>query len=378
MSQSVSALLSAVFLLALAGTTIQQISRSNPVTATSAPSSVPAPAPDTTAVEKRPAAPSVDEVMLPPPPTIEPPPPTTQSTPMAEPKATILPLRPTQSVEPLPLLVVPLLPTAEPASRISEGTPALVAERPALRQTKISEEEPRRPLVPLKPTPRPVPLAPEPVTAIKPIESDDRHLERLAEPLEAPRAPEIPVSVETVGKEIVVKGRALLRLLEHGKGPVVEIAWPDAAGERERLFSVLRDCFDLKMALIDMQGRLFLADGERGRPSGLNLDRYSGFVRQIDRSMSVGADAEERQIRDRHAGLPAAQRAFLLPRVADALLLGGLRHLVGAGYEGEGSIRARYVLAGGRLLIEDVAVGKRAVPGVIDLTGAGRRPCARL
>ena len=116
MSQSVSALLSAVFLLALAGTTIQQISRSNPVTATSAPSLVPAPAPDTTAVEKRPAVPSVDEVMLPPPPTIEPPPPTTQSTPMAEPKATILPLRPTQSVEPLPLLVVPLLPTTGASS----------------------------------------------------------------------------------------------------------------------------------------------------------------------------------------------------------------------------------------------------------------------
>ena len=378
MAQTASALLSAALLMALAGTTITQMSRSKPVPALP-PSPAAAPGSDAAEAARSAAAPAVEEVTLPPPPALDPP----QLVAMepllvavAQPKATVAPLRPAQPAETPPLLVVPLLPAAEPAPPVGEAAPPPVAERPPLRPAKLLEEPPRRPLVPLEPATRLAP--PTSAAPTTPIESVIRRVEKRVVPFEAPPVPSSPVSVETVGREIVVKGRVLLRLLEHGKGPAVEIAWPAVAVERERLFGLLRDCFDLRMALVDAQGRLFLADGERGRPSDLNIDRYSGFVRQIDRSMSGGADAEERRIRDRHGGLPSAQPAFLLPRVADALLLGGLRHLVGSGYEREGAIRARYVLAGGRLLVEDIVAGGRVVPGVIDLTGAGRRPCARL
>jgi hypothetical protein len=349
MSQNASAILSAALILALAGTTIPSLLRSRP--------QAPPPKVAPVAAEAQ-APPAGEEIVLPPPPAFDPPKPSVDA-PSPERASSIEPLRPSQPADARPLQVTPLQPSREPPARREPVAPQPAETTPS-REPAAAEEAPRA-IVPLKAAPPPAP----------PPRIAEQHVEA------APRA-EPAVSAETVGREILTKGRALLRLLEHGKGPVVEIAWPAAAGERERLFNLLRSCFDLRVALVDGEGRLYFADGERGRPSDLNLDRYSGFVRQIDRSTGRGADAEERRIRDRHGDLAGARPALVLTRASDALLLGGLKHLIGPAYESEAAIRARYAMTGGRLLVEGIVAGERSVPGVIDLTGAGRRPCSAL
>jgi len=349
MTQNASALLSVALILAFAGTTIPSLTGSKHQMS---------PTKTVPAATEPPASPAVAEIVLPPPPVFDPPR-RAPATPAAEPSPSVEPLRPSLPPDTRPLQVTPLKPSPEPLVQ-QERVVTKPAETATLHAPAIVEEAPRS-IVPLKPA-----VAPAPPPGV---------VEQPAGPI--PRA-EPTVSAETVGREILARGRALLRLLEHGRGPAVAIAWPAAAGERERLYAVLRDCFDLKLALVDPEGRIFFAEGERGRPSDLNLDRYSGFVRQIDPSTTRSADAEERRIRDRHGELPGTRPTLILTRAADALLLGGLKHLVGPAYESEAAIQARYAMAGGRLLVESIVAGERSVPGVIDLTGAGRWPCGAL
>ncbi len=193
-----------------------------------------------------------------------------------------------------------------------------------------------------------------------------------APPAPTPKEPPAGVANST---ETAADGRVLLRLLEHGSGPGIEIRWPAEAAERERLYRVLKRCYGMRLALLDSQNRLFVEDGDAGRAWRPNLDRFSGFVRRPLGPLAGGEHRQAAAIRARHGALGSAQPVRLFPRPVDALLLGGLRNLIGDAYGDRRTIRAQYRLTGGAVIIEGVSVNGRSVAGRIDLSRVAR--CAR-
>ena len=271
--------------------------------------------------------PAVAALRLPPPPA---PPPSALAPPQAKlvlKYLTVTPLRPAGSEKPAPALgkgaVTPLKPQPAP-----------------------------------KPTPRPT-LKPAPPPRVD------------AEPIN----PAPPSKTVVPDAKAVNTGRALLRLLEHGSGPLIEIAWPGAPAAQQRLFAQLTRCYGLRVAVLGGADRLYIDEGSPGAPWSLNLDAFSGFMRQHG-SNAVAAEASMlRRIRARHR-LPqdsAAVRIF--PRHVDALLLGGLQQIVGADHAKRANIRARYAMRAGRVLVEAVQADGRMFPGQVDLTPAAHRAC---
>ncbi len=173
----------------------------------------------------------------------------------------------------------------------------------------------------------------------------------------------------------VREGRTLLRLLEHGRGPGIEIAWPAGRAGRQQLFHRFAACFGMRLALVDADGKLFAEGGVRGQSWAPNLDRYSGFVRRPAGRLTASERRRAGAIAVHHGRRGALVRVF--PRRVDALLLAGLSQLVGPGYRAARTIRARYRQVAGRLSVEDVSVDGRAVAGRIELSRAMKASCRR-
>ena len=248
---------------------------------------------------------------------------------------------------PEPKSVTPLTPEAKP-----ESTKATTVEP---LQTQPQKLEPKaeaevKTIQPMAPTPPPA-QAPE-----KPKQA-------------APQPKPAPTP-----KHAASEGRPLLRLLEHGKGPSVEIAWPEAASHRRHLFRVFKQCYGMRVAVMAADGNLFDGASNPGQPWAVNLDRFSGFVRQSGGNAALEEHRTARQIRDRH-GLWGATTVRLFPRGTDALLLGGLKHLIGGTYKQGARITARYQVTGWRVRVGGIAVDARPVAGHVDLSGSVQGRC---
>lgn len=288
----------------------------------------------------------------------------------------------------LSALLAALLLTAAPAPLPSEQQPA--AQAPA-QKPPVDHAGPTSVVLPPPPTVTVVPIQPiEPLMASKPTAAPVEALQptppkapaslpkiiepvlsvkvEKSKPAPVPKAKAAPDS-EPEAKEVAAQGRVLLQLLEHGQGPVIELAWPRDGAARSRLYRRFRDCFGMQVALNRGAGELFVAQGPAGTSWRPNRDRYSGFARQPAGRLAA---AERRDLRAiaRHHDLPnwaAAMRIF--PRYVDARLLGGLEQLLAAGYAKAGSIRARYHLRGGGIVVREIQVDGRAIPGSVDLGG---------
>ncbi|MDP6832759.1 MAG: hypothetical protein QF512_17520 [Alphaproteobacteria bacterium] len=172
-----------------------------------------------------------------------------------------------------------------------------------------------------------------------------------------------------------VRGRVLLRLLEHGRGPAIELAWPGAASERARLYRHFRDCLGMRLALSPDRGpaagRLFVANDPPGQAWRPNSDRYSGFARRPAGRLAVAERDDLRAIARRHDLSPYTPAMRIFPRRVDARLLGGLDRVLAGAYGRAGAIRASYRLQAGTIQVRDIQVDGRAVPGSISLNS----PC---
>lgn len=312
--------------------------------------SKPAPLPENTqTVEMAP----VLSVSLPPPPMLAEPTPTVQ--PLA---AEITPVR---EVAPM---VAKTSPPQNPDLKIDMKT----AITPMKAVEKVRPPKAEQPLA-LKPmSPKPAvkqPAAKRPASKI------------IAKPTpKNPSAKTAPAKPIRVSQDVAQKnGRPLLRLLEHGDGPSVEIAWPRDRRARTHLHRIFAQCYGMRVALLAADGRLFDADSPRGTPWAINTDRFSGFVRRS----SGGVPLEERQtvmrIRNRHGLGPGAAPVRVFPRRADAALLGGLSQIVGSDYRRARRIQATYRLADNRVRIDSIRVDGAAHSGAIDLSQAARRGC---
>jgi hypothetical protein len=188
---------------------------------------------------------------------------------------------------------------------------------------------------------------------------------------------EEPGETVVASRSDAADGRTLLRLLEHGSGPTIEFAWPDAAGQREKLFALLGRCFGMRVALVDAKGRLFIASGRANTPWNLNLDRFSGFIREPAGALSRQERRAVERILAHHGGLVDASPVRVLPRQVDARLLGGLRRLIGESYATVQTVRARYRTRGRHLVVERIVADGRVVPGRLELPPVTRGACRR-
>ena len=228
----------------------------------------------------------------------------------------------------------------------------------------------------------PLPLTPVPLTPVPPEDpAPTNDAPTISEPLEpmtvadaAPSPDQDPATRPTpvvIEATALAEGRPLLRILEHGAGPSIEIAWPSAAQDRERLFQTFRSCFGMQGAVMDVQGNVFRDAGQPGQRWEIDLDRLSGFVRQPMGDLTAVETAVVRAVTTRHRGINGPTAIRIFPRVADALLLGGLRQIVGAANYGNiGTIHAVYRLDGNTVIVDSIVADGRSLPGSIPMSAA--------
>lgn len=224
---------------------------------------------------------------------------------------------------------------------------------------------------PLKPSDRKTATTKSAVIPLKPAASPNRRVTEL------PESTTPTVGVRTVAPDAVAttEGRVLLRMLEHGTGPAIEIAWPTDAAVRASLYRYFSNCFGLRVAVLGAEGRLYTSDSPPGRPWPLNPDAFSGFMRQHDVSASRQETQELRRIRDVHGHTASGAAVRIFPRGVDAALLGGLQRIVGDGYTAYRSIRARYALRDGRVYVDRVVADGQKKAGRVDLSAAAVSAC---
>ncbi len=292
---------------------------------------------------------------------------------------------------PVAPVYLPPPPARTPVSRNLMETvrtlPVAPRRRVPLRAVPVSEEpSPPPKFTPLRPTAaEPKPGIATPIKPLAPVPEDRQIARETAAPetVESRRPEDAAVLRQSVAvavepdKATVAKGRVLLRILEHGAGPEIEIGWPETVSRRRRLHDYFRACFGMRISMMDGRGALYFAEGARGKPGRINLDRYSGFVRRPAGRIVHGERREALRIAAYHGGLRRAASVRLFPRRVDAVLLGGLRRLIGEAYGSARSIRASYRFASGRVSIGNIRVDGRPVRGRIELTGAARPGCAR-
>ena len=278
-------------------------------------------------------------------------------------------VRPPLSKTFAPLRPKPDLEAAPPDAIPSVAPAALKMVRPVPAQD--AELTPIKPLRPQQMSKDPE--RPDPAGAVPQAAKPSQHAENLADEISAHKPPGAKSGTVVLDGEGVHQGRALLRILEHGEGPTVEIGWPANGTAREHLFQRFASCYGMRIALMDGDGRLFIADGRRQIPWPVNLDRYSGYVRQASGVVGRAERQAVGRIRAHHGTVTGATVVRLFPRRVDAILLGGLHELIGRDYARAKTIRATYQLNGGNVIVDAVIVDGRRVPGRIDLSlGAGR------
>ena len=272
----------------------------------------------------------------------------------------------------LSALLAALLLTTAPMQQASPkpAETAQVKPSPAKRQ-------PRAVVLPAPPQKAPSPplrtLQPRVKAKTKTAQAQPMRPSPVKKPAQKPTSRPEKAAAAADMKAETAQGRVLLRLLEHGRGPAIELAWPNSAIERAGLYRRFRDCFGMRVALSPAVGELYVAEGVSGQNWHPNHDRYSGFARQPSGRLT---DAERRDLRviARHHGLSGDSPAMrVFPRRVDAHLLGGLDRILKGGYGGASAIRARYEFHGGSIQVQDIEVDGRAVPGTIELNTACRR-----
>ena len=277
-------------------------------------------------------------------PIVLPPPPLPAAAPHRVEQATI-----PRAFESPPTVVTPLAPPraeraaapvrqpSEPAMSIPQVEPVVIAPlAPPLRKSSITQSREPPAMAAVAP---PLPSAEAETAEVAARDTAD---------LAADRRPAIPAA-EPASND----GRVALVLLEHGKGPLVRIAWPETQRDRDRLYRILSRCHGMVTVLMDRRGMIYGSD-DRSSGVPVDLDRFSGFVRQVDATVSRSEAQSILRLRQRYQGVQGLMPVHLFPRASDARLLAELAGLIGRGLEANGVVHARYRLDGGTVTIGDV------------------------
>ncbi len=255
----------------------------------------------------------------------------------------------------------------QPAVPLALVLPQPPAPKPVVKAPALKPVEVVQPVQPIEEPiekPAPVEKKPEPVKALTPEPVKQNPKPKLQP---KPQQATMAEPVKNVTPVEAANGRALLRVLEFGKGPQIEIAWPREAGARDQLYRTFKGCYGMENAVMDRQGNLFRVTDDRGQRWEINMDRYSGFIRQAAGHLPGAEQRLERAILHHHGRLvdPLVVRVF--PRAVDASLLGGLKAVVGEGYMKADSIQARYAFRTGKVVVDEIRLNAQPVEGVIAL-----------
>ena len=196
--------------------------------------------------------------------------------------------------------------------------------------------------------------------------STEKIPERRQQRVASPQAEQAVTNVAAT----IADGRALLRILEHGKGPSIEIAWPTSARLRSRLYRVLVKCYGLQPGIVSANDAAYVLNARTGEITPLDLDRTSGFVRVVSGASVAGEVAAFGRLRRALADVANSTTVRTFPRRFDAMLLGGLRAITGNAYAAGGSLRASYELDNDRVRVTRITVNGVNQAGAIDLSSA--------
>lgn len=254
-------------------------------------------------------------------------------------------------------------PAVKPVSRQMPASKPVATIKPMERSQIIVSKTKSPKIQPLKP-----------VSDIKPavVDRNEKPLELEPNP-PSPSKPAPAPQPNVDARKTQTEGRSLLRLLEHGTGPAIEIAWPQSSLDRYKLYQRLIQCEGMKLAVIGSDKQIFQLDGTAGQSWNFNGDKFSGFLRSPE-GMAVAAEtATFSAIAVRHR-LTDWQPVRVFPRRVDAILLGGLKQLIGDQYRTARTIHAAYKLANGTLSLSAVTVDGSPVEGSITLSTTCRGP----
>ena len=292
-----------------------------------------------------------------------------QTPPPRNPAKALKPMQPEQTPPPPAKTVKPLRPEPKPAPVVHKPKP-VEPPRPAPRTFEPLRPAPKAETAAAPPQPV-EPLRPEPIEPLKPARKPhppSTETPIVESPVEPEPAPEEPPTIKVSARtspRVAKEGRALLRLLEHGSGPAIEISWPTDGLGRRKIFGLLRGCYGMRTVVMDTRGNLYTASGARARKWNLNLDRFSGFVRQPNGYTAPEERREATAIRRYHGMGRTGRVVRLFPRNVDALFLGGLKQALGERYKTARSIRATYRQEGSSLFIEGIVADGAGVDGRI-------------
>ncbi len=225
-----------------------------------------------------------------------------------------------RSPQALPETVEPVEPAAKAASKAGAADITISPNSKPVSKAAPAEKV----VVKVVPLPRPRPVSKQVVVETRTVAAPSENVETQRDSSPQPdivSAARSEVHSVTPGPTVEAEGRVLLRILEHGSGPEIEIAWPVSAIQRRALYRLFEVCYGMEIAVIDSGGRLYSRTGEAGRPWRLNMDRFSGFVRQPSGRLTLDEKDGIARIRAFHGGLRAAHNVRLFPRRLDALLL---------------------------------------------------------
>ncbi|MEH6496173.1 MAG: hypothetical protein V7740_10560 [Pseudomonas marincola] len=251
--------------------------------------------------------------------------------------------------------------------------------------TVVLPPPPPMPLPTLKPTPVPPPITPKLRRPSKPappkITAPVKTISAMKAPAQIPKTVTSPtkepppetskpdkasVKIETIKEDAVSEGRVLLKLLETGKGPDVEIAWPARSDQRQKLFNAFQTCLGTQTGLMMSSGSIYVAGGDRRQPMVINRDRTSLFLRQSAGVLPTDEARQHTAIRSYH-GIKGGAPVRVFQRVIDAALLGGLFRLVSADVTDNIRVRGQYGLKAGAITIENISVNGAKRSGHVEI-----------
>ncbi|MEC7489957.1 MAG: hypothetical protein VYA17_10260 [Pseudomonadota bacterium] len=289
-----------------------------------------------------------------------------------------------KSVQPTPKRIVPIKPRVK-KSRVpaTENTGPMSYKVLQLRKSEKPVQPTPKRIVPIKPrvkksrVPATENTGPIPDKVLQPRQLVSglhaRKLQKTAKSKTSRKHSKAPSAAslrrDTVSqpnsRQSVASGRVLLRMLEHGKGPIIDIAWPETQKKRQKLYRVLRDCYGMTPTLLVKNRFLYSLEKRPGQAWKPDSDRYSGILRS-----PIGKTIPEeremfRNIAARHA-LSEWRPVRIFPRNIDAVMLRGLRKLIGNTYSSATRVRAYYSLQAGRgLFLGSIEVDGGAVAGTV-------------
>lgn len=194
------------------------------------------------------------------------------------------------------------------------------------------------------------------------------------------KPPVTPSAVDAADTVVVkatdqAKGAVTLRLMEHGRGPDIQVNWPSQSTERGRVWQTLQACMGMTMAVMTEAGKLYRAADTAGSAWPLNTDQWSGYVRQADRAATPQEKQAFQGIRAHHGLSSQAVPVRLFPRHQDSAWLGGLARHMGQPLFGVGQVTATYAARGSGVILTDIRLAGKKMPGNVWLVpehGCGR------